>query len=115
MPATLGKTYYIVEGTSEPQDFQIWDHDNEEAEPGTGLTVAIKVYSNGTLITSSPPTVAWLSQAGGTVRVSGVENLAAGEYRVRFTLTDTNSKVGFVPGGPLVSESDRWIVKSAYA
>jgi hypothetical protein len=113
MAASLSKTYRIVEGTSEPQDFQL--EDDGEALVGTGFTVALKLYSNGTLVTTSAPTVAWLSQAAGTVRVSGCEGLSAGEYRVRFTLTDGSSKVGFVPGGPNVTEADRWIIVPAYA
>jgi hypothetical protein len=111
--AVQPKTYHIVEGTSEPQDFQILDDGAELV--GTGLTLAIRVYSNGTLVSTSPPTVAWLDQAAGTVQVSGIESLAAGEYNVRYTLTDSGGKVGFVPGGPNVTASDTWIIKTAYA
>jgi hypothetical protein len=111
--AALSKTYRIVQGTSEPQDFQLYDDDVELI--GTGFTVALKVYANGTLVSTNPPTVAWLSQAAGTVRVSGVENLTAGEYHVRYTLTDGSSKVGYIPGGPNIMEADRWIIVPAYA
>jgi hypothetical protein len=107
------KTYHIVEGTSEPQDYQLLD--DGAAFDGTGFTVALKVYSNGTLVTSGVPTVAWLSQAVSTVRVSGMDGLAAGEYRVRYTLTDGSSNVGFVPGGPNIMEADRWIITRPYA
>jgi hypothetical protein len=111
--AAQSKTYRIVEGTSEPQDFQILDDD--ENLVGTGLDLDVKVYLNGTLVTTDAPTVAWLSQAAGTVRVSGIENLDPGEYHVRYTLTDSSDKVGFVPGGPNIVEADRWIIVPAYA
>lgn len=109
---TLSKTYRIVEGTSEPQDFQILD--DGDALVGTGLTLGIVVYQNGTAV-SSAPTVAWLSQAAGTVRVSSMNLLSAGEYHVRYTLTDSGSKVGYVPGGPNVFEADRWIIVPVHA
>lgn len=110
--ATISKTYRIVEGTSEPQDFQLYDED--VALVGTGFTLGLKVYLNGTLVTSAP-TAAWLSQAAGTVRVSSMNLLSAGEYHVRYTLTDSGSKVGFIPGGPNIVEADRWIIVPAYA
>jgi hypothetical protein len=105
------QTYRIVEGTTEPQDFQLKDDD--ENLVGTGLTLGIVVYNNGTAV--SGITAAWLDQTNGTARVSGIGTLEAGEYAVRFTLTDTGSKVGFVPGGQKVMEADRWIITRAYA
>lgn len=111
--ALLSKTYRIVEGTTEPQDYTLLD--DGVALVGTGLTVGLKVYSNGQLVTTGAPTVAWLSQADGTVRVSGMDGLTAGEYAVRYTLTDASSKVGYVPGGPNVDKADRWIIVPAYA
>jgi hypothetical protein len=111
--AAQSKTYRIVEGTSEPQDFQLLD--DGVALVGTGLTLGLKVYLNGTLVTTSAPTVAWLSQAAGTVRVSGIDGLSSGEYHVRYTLTDSGGKIGFVPGGPTITEADRWIIVPAYA
>lgn len=110
--AIVSKTYRIVEGTSEPQDFQLYDDD--AALVGTGLTLGLAIYQNGTAV-SSPPTVAWLSQAAGTVRVSSMNLLSAGEYHVRYTVTDSGSKVGYVPGGPNVVEADRWIIVPVYA
>jgi hypothetical protein len=111
--ALLSKTYRIVEGTTEPQDYAILD--DGDALVGTGFTVGLKVYLNGQLVTASVPTVAWLDQAAGTVRVSGMDGLAAGEYTVRYTLTDGSAKVGFVPGGPNVTQADRWVIVPAYA
>ena len=110
--AVHSKTYRIVEGTSEPQDFQI--HDDDENLVGTSLTLGLKVYLNGSLVTTNV-SAAWLSQATGTVRVTGIENLNAGEYHVRYTLTDGSSKVGFVPSGPNIVEADRWIIVPAHA
>jgi hypothetical protein len=111
--AATSKTYRIVEGTSEPQDFEL--QDDGAALDGTGFTIALKLYSNGTLVTTTPPTAAWLVQASGTVRVTGCEALPTGEYRARYTLTDGSNKVGFVPGGPNIIEADRWIIVPAYA
>jgi hypothetical protein len=111
--ALLSRTYRIVEGTTEPQDYQILD--DGDALVGTGFDVGLNVYLNGQLVTTGVPTVAWLSQAAGTVRVSGMDGLAAGEYAVRYTLTDGSAKVGYVPGGPNVEKADRWIVTPAWA
>jgi hypothetical protein len=98
-------THVIVQGTSEPQDFALLD--DGVALVGTDLTVNIEVYLNAVLVTSSPPTVAWLNQAGGTVRVSGVENLAVGSYQVRFKLTARAGKIAYCPN---LSSPDRWRV-----
>lgn len=107
MPS-LSKTYRIVEGTSEPQDFQL--EDDGAALDGTGFDVDVVVYQNGTLVTTNAPDVDWLSQGDGTVRVTGIEALGSGEYHVRYTLTDGANKVGFVPGGPNVMGADIWII-----
>jgi hypothetical protein len=111
--AVQSKTYRIVEGTSEPQDFQLYD--DGVALDGTALTLGLKVYLNGALVETDAPTAAWLVQASGTVRVTGIENLDPGEYHVRYTLTDGANKVGFVPGGPNIVEADRWIIVPAHA
>ena len=103
-----GNLYEIVYGTTEPQDFQLLD--DSEDQVGTGLEVGIVVYRGTTLVEGI--TVAWLSQANGTVRVSGVGTLAVGEYHVRYTLTDGAGKVGYVPSG---READRWLVSQKYA
>lgn len=55
------------------------------------------------------PTVAWLVAADGTVRVTGVEVLALGNYRVRYRLTDGAGKYGFAPNG---EKADLWTVVS---
>jgi hypothetical protein len=108
--AAKSRTYYIVEGTSEPQDFQL--QDDAANLVGTGLTIGLVVYDNTGASVSSAPTVAWLSQADGTARVSSVNLLSVGEYHVRFSLTDGASKVGYCPNG---AEADRWIVVRRYA
>ena len=79
----------MVVGTSEPQDFQLED-DNANLD-GSGWDVDIEFRTGGEDVT-----VAWLNQAAGTVRVSGLEDLAAGIYYFRFTLTD-GSSLAYVP------------------
>ena len=99
-------TQTIPVGTSEPQDFQLL----EGGLPlvGTGLDVALVItFSNGIAIGSPGPTVAWLDQAGGTVRVTGVDLLPAGSYSVRYSLTDGVGNIGYAPNGDV---SDDWDV-----
>ena len=95
-------------GTSEPLDVQLL---NDAANlVGTGLTLGLEIkhYVNGVMTTvASPPTVAWLSQAGGTVRITSAHLLAVGSYYVRYTLTDSGGKVGYCPN---TKSSDRWDV-----
>lgn len=101
-------THTIPYGTSEPQDFEL--QDNGEAIDGTGFAVGIEILTHTGEDVGTEPTVAWLSQADGTVRVSGVENLAVGTYKVRFTLTDGSGKVGYVPNG-LVADTWKVVVR----
>ena len=101
-------THVIPVGTSEPQDFALVDSGNQI--DGTGITVdrEISRYVNGAPVAVvSPPTVAWLDEATGKVRVEGVEVLEIGIYLVRFKLTDMGSSVGFVPND---SSADVWKV-----
>lgn len=96
----------IVVGTSEPQDFAL----TERGAPlvGTGFTVSLEIVANeGSTLPEDLPTVAWLDQAAGTVRVTGVEALGVGGYRVRFKLTDVGSNIGFSPNG---EKADLWRV-----
>jgi len=101
--------HVIPVGTSEPQDFALTD--DGEALVGTGLDVALEIHAwDGTTMTEvleDVPTVAWLNQAGGTVRVTGVENLAIGNYFVRFSLTNVADDIGYVPNG---AKADLWSV-----
>lgn len=103
-----GITYKLVYGASEPFDVQL--KNNGAALDGTGYTVGLALYQASEAV--SGVSVAWLTQASGTVRVTGHESLAIGEYQARFTLTDTSSKVGHVPNG---GEADRWIVVAVQA
>lgn len=69
---------------------------------GTGLTVTleIKKYAGGEYTAVSPaPAVAWLTQASGIVEITGVENLAVGNYYVRYKLTNGAGKYDYVPNG----------------
>lgn len=100
--------HVIPVGTTEPQDFALLD--DGEAVVGTGFTLGLRISQkvDGAYVALDvPPTVAWLSQAAGTVRVSGAGALAIGSYLVRYTLTDGGGKVGFVPNG---EKADLWQV-----
>lgn len=98
--------HVIPVGTSEPQDFEL--RDRGEPINGTGLTVTLEIYARGEdAPLTVPPGVAWLSQSAGTVRVTGVAELEAGSYQVRFKLTDGTLEVGYVPNG---EHSDLWQV-----
>jgi hypothetical protein len=90
--------FYIPLGTSEPQDFAL----KNDGEPfdGTGFDLDIEVYASGEILeVEYGPTVTWLSQGTGTVRVTGVEGLEVGTYLVRFRVTDSDLKIGYFPNG----------------
>lgn len=97
--------YTIPLGTSEPYDFEL--RDNGAAKDGSGLDVSLQIARKDGAAIASPPTVAWLDQAAGRVRVTGLDGLAAGSYVVRFQLTDGAAQVGFVPNG---GQPDVWQV-----
>lgn len=98
-------THVIPVGTSEPQDFQL--RDDGSAYVGTGITVTLEIANRSGAVIATPPTVAWVSAAAGTVRVSGVEHLAVGTYYVRYVLTDSGGDVGYIPNG---RSPDIWAV-----
>lgn len=87
-------THVMVVGTEEAQDFQLLD--DGVALVGTGFTIDIEWR---TAPSSPAPTVAWLSQAVGTVRVTGCEGMALGSYPFRFILTDGAGSEGYAPNG----------------
>lgn len=92
--------HVIPVGTSEPQDFEL--RDVGEAIDGTGFTVELEIkqlVDGEPIDVGGPPSVGWLVQADGTVRVTGVENLEVGNYLVRFKLTDGVGNIGFFPNG----------------
>lgn len=91
----------MVVGTSEAQDFQLLD--NRVALNGTGLSIGIEFA----VAPGGAPTIAWLNQATGTVRVSNVAGMVVGTYPFRFTLTDGGGKKGYVPNS---KAPDVWIV-----
>lgn len=93
----------IVEGTTEPQDFALLD--DGAALVGTGFDLGIDFRETSDEL--DDVVVAWLNQATGTVRVTGLEGLPTGKYHVRFTLTDGAGKVGYVPNGV---GADEWSV-----
>lgn len=99
--------YVIPLGTSEPQDFEL--RNNGVAINGTGYAIGIEVarFADGAVIGVPAPSIAWLVQAAGTVRVTGVEAFVAGNYLVRFRLTDGSSKIAYVPNG---EHADLWLV-----
>ena len=98
-------THTMVVGTTEPQDFQLLD--DGVALVGTGFTIGLS-WRDAT--PDGPPSVAWLSQAAGTVRVTSTGSMAVGTHRFRFTLTDSGSKVGYLPN--LDQQPNAWVVVS---
>lgn len=105
-------THIFPAGTSEPQDFELLSDD--EALDGTGFDVDIVIYTYvegrapvALNLGSPAPSVEWLDQAAGTVRVTGCESLDAGTYLVRYRLTDGDDKDGFFPNG---MQADVWRV-----
>ena len=87
----------LPEGTSDPYDCALL----ESGLPldGTGFTITIVLGADGVAIGSPGVTVAWLDQAGGTVRISGAEILPVAGYTVRFQLEDSGGQIGYVPNG----------------
>ncbi len=101
-------THVIPVGTSEPQDFTL--KNDGAAIDGTGFTVDLEISQrvDGAMVdVDTPPTVAWLDRAAGTVRVTGVEDLEIGNYSVRYKVTDGGGKVGYFPNG---DKADLWRV-----
>lgn len=104
-------THTMVIGTTEPQDFQLLD--DGAVLVGTGLDVAIEFRTAGltaaqlAATATSAISVAWLAQATGTVRVTGMEGLPLGTYYFRFTLEDLTGDIGYVPNE---ATSDEWRV-----
>lgn len=94
------KPWFIPLGTSAAQDFQLREGDPGSVGnlDGAGLTVALVITRKDGVAIATPPIIDWLDQAGGTVRVTGVEELPVGNYYVRYKLTDTSSKSRFIPG-----------------
>ena len=104
----------IVEGQTEPIDVQLKSQPAGGAMAdldGTGLDVDIVIqrYEDGVLtdLGSPSPVVAWLDQSAGTVRVTGIEDLEIGNYAVRYSLTNGDDEVGYVPNG---RTADLWQV-----
>jgi hypothetical protein len=95
-------THQMVFGTSEGQDFQLLN--DGVALNGTGLTVSIEWRDPAP---TSPPTVAWLSAAAGTVRVTGTGSMAVGRYPFRFKLVDGGTLIGYAPNS---AGADVWRV-----
>lgn len=98
-------THIIPFGTSESQDFQLVDRG--DPIDGTGLDVSLEIAATNGSPIDPLPTVSWIDQAIGTVRVVGVENLAVGGYRVRYQLTDIIDTIGYAPNG---EKADLWHV-----
>lgn len=99
-PVTANGHLYkcTVAGTSDAATEPTWP-----TSAGTTVTDGSVTWKEVT------PTVAWLVAADGTVRVTGVEVLPLGNYRVRYRLTDGAGKFGFAPNG---EKADLWTVVS---
>lgn len=87
-------TYNLVVGTSEPQEIQLTD----DGSPlnGTGLDLDIE-FSTGSVDETDDVTVAWDTQASGTVLMTNVSGLPVGFHKFRFTLTDGGGAKGYIP------------------
>jgi hypothetical protein len=91
----------MVYGTTEAQTFQLLD--DGENLVGTGLTVTIEFRESG--VSAS---VAWLSQSGGTVSVTGMTGMELERtYHFRFKLVDGTGKIGYCPND---FSADQWYV-----
>lgn len=98
----------IVVGSTEPVDVQL--RADGAAQVGTGLDVTLEIarYENGIeSAVALPPTIAWLDQATGTVRVTDVDRLVVGHYAVRYRLTNSAGKFGRCPND---ESADYWKV-----
>jgi hypothetical protein len=98
----------IPVGTNEPQDFLL--KNSGVPFDGSGCTIALEIklyFNNTTTVVASPPSIAWLDQAGGKVRVTGVAALAIGNYLVRYKVTDAFGNIGYFPNG---DKADLWRV-----
>lgn len=104
--------HVIPVGTSEAQEFAL-RHNNGQAISGVGVDIELEIFKKvdddwvEIAEEDDPPTVAWISEELGTIRVSGVETLEVGSYRVRYKLTDAFDKIGYCPNG---EKADLWRV-----
>ena len=99
-------TEVMIEGATAPLDFRL--KEAGVAFDGTGFTVGLEISTSaGQAIGSPEPTVAWLDQADGTVRVSGRETLTVGEYSVRYKVADGAGAFDYFPRG---EPADMWAV-----
>lgn len=106
-------TYKRPVSTSEPWDFTLKEQGEAKDLSDFSAVELIISTTKGNVVTapSAPvPTVAFLSKPAGTVRVSGAENLALGNYFVRFKLTDGAGKVFFVPADEEEDACDVWTI-----
>lgn len=97
--------YTIVQGTSEPLEFDLFN-DNAPIN-GAGYSVALSIRRADGANMPAAPVVAWQDQAAGRVRVTGLDGLTPGRYLVRVRLTSGAGEVAFVPNG---AEPDVWDV-----
>lgn len=94
---------YTIQGATEPHDFQILE--DEQPFDGTGYTVRA-VFSSDEV--NAVVTAAWLEQATGKVRLTGVGNMPAGQYKFRLKVIAGNGTWSYVPSEGL---HDWWRVR----
>jgi hypothetical protein len=89
-------------GTSLPVEIQLTNDGEPMVGTGWDLTHDIKQLVNREMvdIEGAPLTVVWADQAAGIARVTGRENLEAGNYLFVFILTDGTGKTESVPNYP---------------
>jgi hypothetical protein len=100
--------FVIPVGTSAPRFFALTS--DGSVINGTGFTVELEIFklvAGVATDVASAPSVEWLNQAGGTVRVSGLEVLELGNYLVRYKLTDLDDEIDYCPNG---DKADIWRV-----
>lgn len=92
----LAARYDIPAGTTS-KDFEL--RDNGQPFDGTGHDIELVISTtegDDVVAPEEPPEADWLEQADGTVRVTGLDNLAIGNYYVRYKLTK-DGEVAFIP------------------
>lgn len=88
----------ITEGRTVPIDFQCLI--NGAAFDATGMTVAAVLHDKNQCAVDVD--AEWLTIASATVRISPIDQTfawAAGPYRFRMQVTDSDGKIGFFPEG----------------
>lgn len=98
----------IPVGTSDPLEIELTDN-GDPIPDAHAKDVEIEITDeDGAAVSGVTLTAEWTGASDtSVVKVTGHEDLPVGNYRVRFKLTDTQSKIGFAPNG---HDADLWTV-----